>query len=100
MGKILLMILLLWGKNSNTNFQKCSQVFVLICHCGGTCLIRILCSKNSTVGLILDYHGKKIVTVGKFLEYSTFSKCSLMFVFVCHCGCTSLIKILHPQYST
>ena len=97
MGINLLMILLPWEKDSNTIFQKCSQMFVLICHCGGTCLIRILRSKNGTVGLFLDYHGKKIVIVGKFLEYSNFSKCSLMFVFVCHCGCTSLIKILHPQ---
>ena len=29
-------------KKLNTNFQKCSQIFVLICHCHGNCLIRIL----------------------------------------------------------
>ena len=52
------MILLPWEIFLDTIFQKCSQMFVLICHCGGTCLIRILHSKNSTAGLILDYHGK------------------------------------------
>jgi hypothetical protein len=44
-GKKKVMILLLWENFLNTNFQKCSQMFVLICHCRGTCLIRILHSK-------------------------------------------------------
>jgi hypothetical protein len=46
-GIILLMILLLWEKNLNTKIQKCSQMLVLICHCGGTCLIWILHSNKS-----------------------------------------------------
>src|ERR1700691_691924 len=45
-GEKKVIILLLWEKNLNTNFQKCSQMFVLICHCCGNCLIRILHSKS------------------------------------------------------
>ena len=46
-GTKLLMISFLWEKNLNTNFQNCSQMFVLICHCGGTCLISKLHSNYS-----------------------------------------------------
>ena len=35
------------GKFFEQKFAKCSQMFVLICHCGDTCLIRVLHSNKT-----------------------------------------------------
>src|ERR1700733_1885005 len=73
-------------KNLNTNFQKCSQMFVLICHCGGTCLIRILLLNNSkyskyqTIACLL-FCVLIIYTFKVKMYYETFA-------LICHCGGT------------
>jgi len=46
-GKIFVNDFVTVGKKFEYNFQNCSWMVVLICHCGGTCLIRILLSKSS-----------------------------------------------------
>jgi hypothetical protein len=62
----------------------------------------MLSSQNLHHRIALDYRRKKkvndFVTVGKKFEYKN-SIFSLMFVMICHCGGTCLIRLLHWKNS-
>ena len=70
-------------------------MFVLICHCGGTCLIRILYPKKS------KWSNTKKTACSLFCVLIIYilkvQMCYEMFVLICHHSGTCLIRILCPK---
>ena len=92
------MILLPWEIFLNTNFQKCSPMFIFICHCGGTCLIRIWHVNNSKQS---KYQTTACSLFFVLIIYTLkVQMCYETFVLICHCGRTCLIRIIYPKQST
>jgi hypothetical protein len=72
----------------NLNFQICSQIFVFICNCGGTFLIRILHPKWSKYQkqLSLSFYSYNIYSQGTNVLYAL--------IYICLQSCTAMVS--HP----